>query len=339
MGLNISDVKYSHQHNRKSDFDWVSLLLIFLAIGIVVGAVLFIFHLREGKLAQMVEDGKTISGIIIENNSDKTETVFLGYYNPTTAKAAYIMVPRRTFLKTDYPSKPEFDTVRNIYSRGGVEVLTSTFESLTGHNFDYYLVYDLKDVEKLVDLLGGVDVYIQNSIDYLNSEENLFIQLPQGKVHLDGAKSKELLLYRYGSDGLKTKLENHRVFLESLLDRTPDILELTSKRRVMNTLLEDVETNLSEKDMDTLLQEARKLDSSRLLVYRMYGREITINKNEYIAPVKDGKWLQERIARIKKFLADSGPAPIGDEIKIEILNGSGDPGRAHSLRNYFLKYG
>ena len=31
--------------------------------------------------------------------------------------------------------------------------------------------------------------------------------------------------------------------------------------------------------------------------------------------------------------------PIGDRIKIEVLNGSENPGQAQSLRNYLIKYG
>ncbi len=82
-----------------------------------------------------------------------------------------------------------------------------------------------------------------------------------------------------------------------------------------------------------------KLNSSRLLYYRMFGKNITIKDEQYLTPVENGKWLRERIGRVEQFINDQGPAPIEDEIKLEILNGSGNPGQAQSLRNYFLEYG
>ena len=90
--------------------------------------------------------------------------------------------------------------------------------------------------------------------------------------------------------------------------------------------------------MLVLINEMQKVNSSRLLLYRMFGKNIVIKNEKFIAPVENGKWLQGRIETVKKFINDEGPAPIGDEVNIEILNGSGNPGQAQSLRNFFLEY-
>jgi hypothetical protein len=91
--------------------------------------------------------------------------------------------------------------------------------------------------------------------------------------------------------------------------------------------------------MQLLSEEMKELNSSRLLFYRMHSQTITVKDETYLAPVESGSWLRERIEAVKKFISDEGPAPLGDEIKIEILNGSSNPGQAQSLRNYFVEYG
>jgi LCP family protein required for cell wall assembly len=339
MGVNISDIKYQGDGSRKPDFDWVSVLLIFIAIGIIVGAIFFIFQFRESTAARLIESDSMISTIIVENNGDKTETIYLGFYNPGKDKLAFIAIPARTRLKVDYEDRPVHDIIGNIYFRGGMTVVKKTIEKLTTTSFDYYMVYDLKDVEVLVDLLDGIEINSLYNLNYTDIENDIFIRIHKGQVALDGSKAKEFLLYKYGDSGQQIMLDNHRLFIESLLVRSGDVETLVMHRKAYANLVENIDTNLGKKDMIVLINELRDLNSSRLLFYRMFGKNTVIKDEKFITPVENGKWLQERIEAVKKFLNDDGPVPIGDEVNIEILNGSGNPGQAQSLRNYFLEYG
>jgi len=339
MKINVANLKLQSQKRKKSNFDWVSALLILLAIGIIIGSIYFIFYFRESKVEEVLASGSPLSVVVVENNQEKSEAVFLAFYNPKTAKQAFIVIPQKTRLKVDYEDRPVYDTVENIYARGGITVLRKTIEKLTGTGFPYYAVLDLNDIEKLVDLLEGLKIIVPNSINYRDTEHGIFIQIPGGTRTLDGAKIKELLTYKYGEDGLRAQVENHRIFVEALLDRTDDIDTLFQRSRVVGIFIRDVETNFNKKDLTVLIREMKKLNSSRVSFYKMYGKDVTIKGEQFITPVENGKWLRERIETVKKFLNDEGPAPIGDEIKMEILNGSENPGQAQSLRNYFLEYG
>jgi len=339
MKINVADLKLQSRKRKKSNFDWVSALLILLAIGIIIGSIYFIFYFRESKVEEMLASGSSLSAVVVENSGEKSEAVFLAFYNPKTAKQAFIVIPQKTRLKVDYEDRPVYDTVENIYTRGGITVLRKTIEKLTGTGFPYYAVFDMNDIEKLVDLLEGLKIIVPNSINYRDAEHGIFIQIPGGTRTLDGAKIKELLTYKYGEDGLRAQVENHRLFVEALLDRTEDIDTLFQRSRVVGIFIRDVETNFSKKDLTVLIREMKKLNSSRVSFYKMYGKDVTIKGEQFITPVENGKWLRERIETVKKFLNDEGPAPIGDEIKMEILNGSENPGQAQSLRNYFLEYG
>jgi len=339
MGINIAELKLQSQNKKSSDFDWVSFLLILLAIGIIVGAIYFIFYFKESKVEQLLKSGSTLSMIVVENNGEKTETIILSFYNPKTNKQAFIVVPEKTRLKVDYEDKPAYDTIENIYFGGDIGVVIKTIEKLTDSVFPFYIVYDVKEFEKLVDLLEGVEIISPEIMKYADVKKKLFIRIPKGKILLDGSKVKQLLLFKYGQHGMKSNVENHRIFVESLLDRSEDIERLFSNSKIANTLTKDLITNLSRKDIVALIHEMKRMNSSKISFYRMYGRNVTIKNERFIAPVENGKWLRERIATVKKFINDEGPAPIGDEIKIEILNGSSNPGQAQSLRNYFLEYG
>ncbi len=339
MGINIADLKYQSDHKKKPDFDWVSMLLILLAIVIVVGAIYFIFYFRESSMEELLESETILGMILVQKNGEETESILLSFYNPKTVKQAFILLPGNTRMKVDYEDKPIYDSIRNIHNRGGMSIVRKTVEQLTGLTFEHYVVYDLKDVEKLVDLLEGVEITITEAMNYTDPDRGVFINIPKGEHVLDGAKVKQLLMYRYGENGLGDTVENSRLLVEALIDRSRDIESFFESPRIAGILMDDVETSFNRKDLRILAREMQKLGSSRLLFYKMYGKNVTVEDEDYVTPVENGRWLRERIETVRNFISDDGPAPIGDEIKIEILNGSGNPGQAQSLRNYFLEYG
>lgn len=339
MGINVSDIKFEPDRNRPYDFDWMSVILIFLAIGIIIGAIYSIFCFKESKVAQLIKEKSILSALIVENNGKKTQSIILGFYNPDTGKLAFIFLPERTRLKVDYQDKPAYDTIENIYFRGGMSVVRRTIERLTNASFAFTLAFDLGVVEKLVDLLEGMEVLNPNSLNYMDVDKRIFVRVPKGRNMLDGAKVKQMLFSRNDSSGSKLIIDNHQVIGESLLDRSSDIAQLLSHPRILKRLQKDVDTNFSKKDIRALIGEMEKVDSSRIVYYRMFGKNTVIKNESYVTPIENGKWLKERIENVKKFITDEGPAPIDDDVAIEILNGSGNPGQAQSLRNYFLEYG
>ncbi len=338
MGIKTVDIRYQND-SRKSEFDWVSILLIFLAIGIIVGAIYFLFYFRESKVFELIESKSILSTLIVETNGEKTEAIYLGFYNPETHKVGVILMPENTRLKVDYEDKPAYDSIEKMYHKGGMSVLKRTIEGITDSNFEYYLAYDMRDVEKLVDLLEGISLRIPNNLHYTDVEEKIFIKVRKGEATLDGAKARELLLYKYGQGGQDQRMVNHKLLLEALLLRSDGIDELLHSRRVVSRLLKNVETNFSIKDFRVLTGEMSQINSSRILFLRMFGKNTVVKDEVYITPVENGKWLIDRIENLKKFISDEGPAPIDNEIRIEILNGSGNPGQAQGLRNSFLEYG
>lgn len=339
MGINFADLKLQPQRQKRPDFDLVSILLIFLAIGIVVGAIYFIFYFQESKVEELLSEGTTLSMIVAENNGSRTQAWYLSFYQPQTKKHALIVIPENTRLKIDYEDRPDYDTIGNVYRRGGVRTVVKTVEQLTGASFPFYLVYGLEDVERMVDLLQGLEIIVPERLTHIDPHNDLFIQVPRGNQVLDGAKVRELLLYRFGEQGLKTNIEHHRMTYSAVLDKADELEELFGHMKTSSILWDGLNTNLSKKDLAALIREAGEMNSSNILFYRMYGKDVTIKDQRFITPVENGAWLRKRIETVKKFLNDEGPAPIGDEIKIEILNGSNNPGQAQSLRNSFLEYG
>ena len=338
MGIRTSQLKYQIDDGKKSEVDIVTILLIFLAIGIIVGAILFIFYFRKSRIAELLESKETLAALIVENDGRRTENVFLSFYDPGTKKGAVILIPENTRLRVDYEDKPAYDIVRNIYAKGGIGVLRKTVEKLTGQHFDYFVAYDIQDVERIADLVEGIEVDTPLNLNYADPAKGVFIRVRKGLETLDGAKIAQILRFRYAPQVQQTTLDLRRALVEGALRKSGEIGRLFENRRISHRLLRSVKSNLSRKDVRALAEEARGVRASQLMYFKTHGKNLSMNEEVYMTPVDNGRWLRERIDEVKKYLSDRGPAPVKDQIDIEILNGSSNPGQALSLRNFPVSY-
>ena len=67
MQINIADIKFQSKSKKAPEFDWISFILIIVAIGIIIAAVYFIFYFKESKILQIIEKGENISALVPES--------------------------------------------------------------------------------------------------------------------------------------------------------------------------------------------------------------------------------------------------------------------------------
>lgn len=96
---------------------------------------------------------------------DLTDTIILANINPDKNKVTMVSIPRDLYL-TSTKSK-----INKVYADGqqnnekGILLSRAAVNSLTGVQPDYAVVIDFSGFEKLIDLLGGIDVKVENTLD------------------------------------------------------------------------------------------------------------------------------------------------------------------------------
>jgi len=87
-----------------------------------------------------------------------------------------------------------------FYKFGGTPLAKRAVETLTGIPIDRVVVINFDEFQKLVSLVGGVDVNVDKDLDYDDFAGNLHIHLKQGQQHLDGNGAMGFVRYRHGDD-------------------------------------------------------------------------------------------------------------------------------------------
>jgi len=95
-----------------------------------------------------------------------TDTIIFTSINPTTNKITMISIPRDLWIP-DLKSKINVAYADGEQKRagGGLVEAEAVAQKITGQNIDYGLVIDFNGFVKAVDLLGGLDIYVDNTFD------------------------------------------------------------------------------------------------------------------------------------------------------------------------------
>lgn len=166
-------------------------------------------------------------------------------------------------LALSLPGRPGPIALGALYRQGGVtltaEVLRELLDLKDGAP-ERFLVVPRQALRNLVDGLGGLEVSPPRRMRYRDQSLNYSIDLQSGLQRLSGGKVEQLVRFRdkwLGESGRRT---NQQVVLSGLRDQLGQPGQLAQLPALVNTWSNQVETNLSTREMLSLLASA--LDKS-----------------------------------------------------------------------------
>lgn len=177
----------------------------------------------------------------------RSDSMILCSFNRTKGTIQMI-----SFLRDLYVSIPGgyMDNRLNAsYALGGFELLDATLETNFGVQIDANIEVDFTGFQKVIDILGGVDVELtQAEANYLNKKG---WSLVAGMNHLDGEKALAYSRIRYlDSDFGRTGRQ--RNVLTSLLNSMRDI-DLSTAKDLVDELFPLVTTDMTNMEILTYL--------------------------------------------------------------------------------------
>lgn len=107
-----------------------------------------------------------------------TDTLMLVLVNPSDRGVAVVSIPRDTLV----PSSSR--RINEAYNRGGIELLLSEVQELTGIRAEHQISVNFAAFSDLTAAVGGVDLFIPHRV--VDRKARLSIENP-GCVHLEGA--------------------------------------------------------------------------------------------------------------------------------------------------------
>jgi LCP family protein required for cell wall assembly len=151
----------------------------------------------------------------------------------------------------------------------GPGLLAHTLELNFGLSVDHYLAVDMKTFARLIDAMGGIDIYVDSKIDLNENQDgaNPDYVLEPGVHHLDGPLALKLAMNRYPTIFQRARYQN--IVLKAIQDKllTPAILpELPA---LIAQFTKSVQTDLNPNDINKLLCIGQSLtkDETSMLAF------------------------------------------------------------------------
>lgn len=198
-----------------------------------------------------------------------SDTMVLLRFEPATGRVVVLSIPRDTRTQVEGLGLTKLNTAN---AQGGPALAaTAVSDLLEGITIDRYVRINVQGVEKLVDALGGVSVYVPHDMNYKDDAQHLYIDLKQGEQQLDGAQSLQFLRYRYDQNGDIGRVQRQQTFIRSLLEQTLNPATLTRLPQILSVIQENVDTNLSVEELVALAGFAAQRDRSEVQMLMLPG--------------------------------------------------------------------
>ncbi len=193
----------------------------------------------------------------------RTDTNIVVRVDPMDNKLTMVSIPRDTKVTIE-GSTQKFNAA---YSYGGAAGAIKAANELLDVQISHYAEVNFESLIGLVDAVGGVDVYVEETIDDNNADLDYRVQhnvIEEGEQHLDGQQALTYARSRAFADGDFTRTSHQRELIMAIIDK---VLKqpITQIPAVIEKASTCVTTDFSIADIISLAQQFK--DEGDLVVY------------------------------------------------------------------------
>lgn len=296
----------------------ISKRIILIFILIVLSASLLLF--KKSTLEKRLKEGEKLSFLIIGlkgvEEPQSLKDILLVRYQPKTKKLSLVAIPPKTLISDKRTLKSLYrqNLQRNNFHKGCLS-LKSAIEEFLNLEIPFYLVFDEEEFIRVIDLLGGIEVEVNQPIPYGEGF------LERGE-RLSGEESLAYLEFEEPCFGEFGKFSRWQRFIWALIQRFGDFPP--DPKLVKELLKTSLLTNLKVKDILALTQEAENIREAGVEVEKIPGKTIYKDWMSY--------WQVDTLATSQLFKELSRELGKGEGIiRVEVLNGCGRGGIAFQV--------
>lgn len=224
-----------------------------------------------------IDDGD--SEDIANNAPKRTDAMILVSFDPENKDVAMLSLPRDT--RVTIPGRRWPDKINSAYAYGGVSLAKQTVANLLQIPIHYYMLVNWQGFIEVVDMMGGVDMYVEHNMNYEDPYADLKIHIKQGYQHLNGKQSGEYVRFRHDELGDIGRVQRQQKFLKTLASQFFTVGNLVKTPALIQTMFKYVTTDMDAMTMLKAANSFRIFGESSLHSEMLFGDFKTIQEISY----------------------------------------------------------
>jgi len=311
-----------------------------------------------------------ILGVSTDLDSELTDTIMVASYNPNTQKANLLSIPRDSYTGKNTAKATASLKINALYNiEKTPEKTLKAVNEITGLDIKYYVVVKTEALIQLVDAIGGVEFNVPIDMKYDDPTQDLHIDLKAGTQKLDGEKAEQVLRFRhsnpdkitgqmstypseYGNDDFG-RMRTQRDFISALLKQTLKPGNIFKLGEILEIAHKNVETNLELSYIKDYIPYAVEFNTDNLQTATLPGTTPDMKDTNNVSIFVINKKLSTELIQ-SMFYVDSTEETEDntitnnintssnsisstttvkdDELKIELINGSGNTSKLEEAK-------
>ncbi|MDR2072761.1 MAG: LCP family protein [Spirochaetaceae bacterium] len=293
-------------------------LLLAIALLCVAGFLLTLNVFRSDPIEEALASENVINILFILEGEGKPLGAYVVMFSPLNNRAAAIAIPGDVglILKT----QDRVDRIDSAYDPANIKPLQLEIEGLLDLTINYSVVLEKEKLAKIIDLIGGVEIFIPNAIEIYEEEILLF---PSGNTRLDGDKGIQYIEFELpGETQNDINLRRERFFLGLLrsLGEKNVLLKNPSVARYFYPLLKTAMSGITRR---RLFESLSALDIDRISIQSVAGTYREISGQKLLMPYYDGTVIKDVVRQAQRSLEQKNQGTLMERVfTVEILNGT-----------------
>lgn len=181
----------------------------------------------------------------VRGRSDVNKVLFV---NPTTRQIFVVDIPRDYYIEQPC----QFNQKDKLTHSGifGVDCTVESVSKYMGIDINYYVRVNFSSLEKIVNALGGIDVYSDYGFTAMYT-----YTFKKGMNHLNGNQALYFTRERYSlPNGDFDRIQNQTRVLKAIIDKAISPSIITNYLSLLDAVSGTFQTNLSEKEINDFIK-------------------------------------------------------------------------------------
>lgn len=214
------------------------------------------------------------------NITSRSDVNILAVVNPTTRQILLVNTPRDYYLPLAHNGQLDKLTHAGIYGTGES---MQTLDNLYGTHTSFYMRVNFAGLTKIVDALGGVDVYSTKTFSMGGYD------FTEGVNHLNGEAALCFSRERYAfADGDNQRGKNQMAVIQAIISKASSPAVLKNYQTLLSSLSDAFITSLNYDDIASLVQmQVQDMSGWHVTSYAVSGSGDT----SYCYALGDAAWV------------------------------------------------
>ncbi len=268
-----------------------------------------------------------------------SDSMLLIRFDPNQDHVSVLSIPRDTKAMVSGWGRTKINVAN--YHGGPALAAESVSNLLNDVKIDRYIRINVQGIEKFIDALGGINMYVPKDMKYTDHSQHLYINLKEGEQNLDGDKALQFLRFRYDAYGDIGRVQRQQSFMRALVEQALNPKTILRLPEILGVVRSHLDTNLSTNELIALSGFAAQKDRSDVKMVMLPGNFNQPGEGEL------SYWLPSR-NKIKNVMVKHFAVKVEDEeqttyeefnprrLKIAVQTREENRENAQELVNYLI---